>query len=130
MRLPSVTSRSSGLRRAFFILFATASAGFAAVKLPPPLPDPFTPYIELAPFKVNGKQLAISILARGINVAGAATTDPIRGDGATAPLVLRVEGGRFGASVDLARVPEPTGHDIRGFHPDVAEELRELGYVE
>ena len=64
MRLPFVISRSPGLSRALFLAAALALGGSAAAKPPAPLPDPFTPYIELAPFKVNGKQLAISILAR------------------------------------------------------------------
>jgi hypothetical protein len=48
------------------LLLAAALLGRAAVAAAPAVtpPDPFTPYVELAPFKVNGKQLAISIHAR------------------------------------------------------------------
>jgi len=91
-------------------------------------PDAFYVVPSGDPYDVAG--LAVSILGRGINIAGAAKDEPVPRDDATSPIVLRVKEGRFGATVDIAHVPEPAGHDVRGFHPDVAEELRELGYVE
>ena len=51
------------LRRGVISL-ATMLCGLSAAAAVAPLPDRFGPDVELAPFKVNGKQLAISIHAR------------------------------------------------------------------
>src|SRR6478736_1885330 len=64
MRTPSLALNPipwlpHGMLLSFAILLAVSVR--AAVV---PLPDKFMPSVELAPFKVNGKQLAISIHAR------------------------------------------------------------------
>jgi hypothetical protein len=66
----------------------------------------------------------VSYVGRGVNVAGSAN-----GPRDSGPL-FTWEDGRHGATIDLATVPEPAGRAVEGFHPDVAAELRELGYIE
>lgn len=61
MRTPSLVLnliRPGAFLLSIVLLATSAAAGIS------PLPDPLGPYVELAPFKVNGKQLAISIHAR------------------------------------------------------------------
>lgn len=63
MRTLPVVPSSIGRALACLSLFALSGTALLAKKPLPPS-DPFTPYVELAPFKVNGKQLSISIHAR------------------------------------------------------------------
>lgn len=59
-KLIATCRRSWGLR----LIFAAGLLATAGSAKPLPPADPFSPYVELAPFKVNGKQLSISIHAR------------------------------------------------------------------
>ena len=74
--------------------------------------------------------LAITVvgreLARGAKVEG-------RGEmsiEARRQTITSVGDGRFSAMVDLAWVPQPAGVEVRGFHPELEAQLKDLGYVD
>lgn len=80
------------------------------------------------PTKPEG--LAVTFLGRGL-ASGARVERPVDlGNGALREVFLRVGDPRFSALAYLSWVPEPSGTAVRGFHPDLQEQLEELGYLE
>lgn len=88
-----------------------------------------TLYIEPLgdPSEPNG--LVATLVGRGVQIAGVAEMPRI-GVSHDPPPILILGDGRFKLTVELAWVPEPSGTEVTGFHPDMEAQLRELGYLE
>ncbi|MEQ1503653.1 MAG: sulfatase-like hydrolase/transferase [Myxococcota bacterium] len=82
-----------------------------------PVGDPLAP---------NG--LAASVVGRGVHFAKRCELDRL--EETHDPHTLLTAGDyRFGLSVELAWVPEPSGTDVSAYRPEMEEQLRELGYL-
>lgn len=73
--------------------------------------------------------LAVSLVGQTLNLARRV------GPGRLAPsydpeTVLAIGDARVGVTVELAWVPEPSGDATPGYHPEMEDQLRELGYLD
>ena len=73
--------------------------------------------------------LAVTLVGRAVMVGGSCDRGPLEDSPATPPF-LTAGDARFRITVDLAWVPEPGGVEVSGFHPEMAEQLKELGYLD
>jgi arylsulfatase A-like enzyme len=82
-----------------------------------PTGDPYEP-----------KGLAVTLVGRGVMVGGTCTRSRLSASH-DPQTILATGNERFHFLVDLAWVPEPSGTTVSGFHPDLEEQLRQLGYL-
>jgi hypothetical protein len=87
-------------------------------------------YVLPAGDPLDPRGLSVSLAGEGSDVAAAYTGERLRFGGGTGPRVLEGGDDRRRFAVFFAYVPLPAGVEVPAFAPDVAEELRELGYVE
>lgn len=73
--------------------------------------------------------LVVSLIGKGLHLLGTAPAGRVV-PGARPPPILTVGETQFGVRVMLDATPEPSGGEVSGFHPDVADQLRDLGYVD
>jgi arylsulfatase A-like enzyme len=87
-------------------------------------------YVLPAGDPLDPRGLRVSLSGGGSEVTAAYRGATLRFDGGTGTTVFRGGDDRRRFAVFFAYVPLPSGVEVPGFDPDVAEELRELGYVE
>ncbi len=78
---------------------------------------------------LDPRGLAVTWTGRQVAIGGIVEQGPFEPT-ARRTEILRVADARFAAVVDLAWVPEPGGVEVSGFHPDLEQQLRDLGYVD
>jgi arylsulfatase A-like enzyme len=87
-------------------------------------------YVLPAGDPLDPRGLSVSLSGDGSDVASAYTGAPLRFGGGTGATVFEGGDDRRRFAVFFAYVPLPSGVEVPAFSPDVADELRELGYVE
>ncbi len=73
--------------------------------------------------------LAVTLVGRQVQVAGAVPLGTEVAAGAVGTPFLTAKDARYHLSVGLAVVPAPSGTEVAGFHPDLESQLRDLGYL-
>jgi len=87
-------------------------------------------YVLPAGDPLDPRGLTVSLSGDGSDVAAVYTGARQRFGGGTGTTVFEAGDDRRRFAVFFAYVPLPSGVEVPGFDPDVADELRELGYVE
>jgi hypothetical protein len=90
---------------------------------------PETLYLLPAGDPLDPTGLALTLVGRQVMIGGSASEGRI-GEGERSRPFLTAGDGRFGATVVLDVVPEPTGGEISGFDEGLRDQLRELGYLD
>ncbi|MBX2801837.1 MAG: sulfatase-like hydrolase/transferase [Myxococcales bacterium] len=104
--------------------------GRVQLDVPARTPPPSLLYLLPTGSALEPKGLAITFVGRKLHAGNAVTIDEPLVDRPAATIFLRAGDPRISAHVDLAWVPEPDGVEVPGFHPDLQQQLRELGYVD
>lgn len=73
--------------------------------------------------------LVATLVGRGVQFA-AVSESPRLGLSHDPPTILKMGDKRFDVTVELGWVPEPVGTEVAGFHPELEDQLRELGYLD
>jgi len=87
-------------------------------------------YVLPAGDPLDPRGLSVSFSGGGSDVAAAYSGERMRLGGGTGAVVFEGGDDRRRFAVFFAYVPLPAGVEVPGFDPDVAGELRELGYAE
>ncbi len=90
---------------------------------------PDTLYLLPAGDPLDPTGLALTLVGRQVMVGGTAAEGRIEPAERSRPF-LAAGDPRFGASVVLDVVPEPAGVEVGGFHPELEQQLQELGYLD
>ena len=87
-------------------------------------------YVLPAGDPLDPRGLSISVSGDGSDVAAAYSGTPLRSGGGTGAIVFEGGDDRRHFAVFFAYVPLPSGVEVPGFAPGVAEELHGLGYAD
>ena len=74
--------------------------------------------------------LALTAVGRDLAILDRIEAPTNLNESSHSEVFFRVGDPRFSAKVDLSWVPIPVGNQVVGYHPDVQQSLRELGYLE
>ncbi|MCA9492953.1 MAG: hypothetical protein KC621_23645, partial [Myxococcales bacterium] len=102
--------------------------GRVVLTIPPNGEAPLAIYIQPAGDPLLPDGLAATLVGRGVMVGGTVESGPVTPTNRTAPF-LQVGNTRSSLLLDLAVVPEPDGVEVAGYHPDLRQQLEELGYL-
>lgn len=102
--------------------------GRVALTIPPNADAPLAIYVEPAGDPLLPDGLAATLVGRGVMVGGTVDGGPVTPANRSAPF-LQVGDTRSSLLLDLVVVPEPDGVEVAGYHPDLRQQLEELGYL-
>jgi hypothetical protein len=102
--------------------------GRAQLTIPMGQAPPEAVYVRPQGDALQPDGLVVSLMGKGVHLFGIAASGPIV-PAADPPPILEAGDPRFGLKVELQWVPLPSGVEVTGFDPQMADQLRELGYV-
>ncbi len=103
--------------------------GRVQLTIPPDGELPNALYVVPAGDVTRPGGLVVTLVGHKVQVAGAAPVDLVVAPGAVGAPFLVTRDARYQLAVDLTVVPEPSGTEVSGYHPELEDQLRELGYL-
>jgi hypothetical protein len=104
-------------------------ASRATLSIPAEAELPTAIYVLPAGDATRPSGLGVTLLGREVQAAARVPDGVSVAPAARSKVFLSGRDARYAFTVDLVLVPEPSGTEVAGFHADVEQQLRDLGYL-